>query len=97
MKKNCSAIFAGDVIRSATDFWDRGPGLESSISHNEPYALQDHCVILEKLQRKRGKPVSETQKRITGLGGISEVVAENLVDGMVEDVCVVHAWCLDML
>ena len=31
---------------STPDFWGRGPGLESSISHNDPGALQDHCVIL---------------------------------------------------
>ena len=27
-------------------FWDRGPGFESSASHNDPDALQDHCVIM---------------------------------------------------
>ena len=38
----------GDVVAhwySAPDFWGRGPGFESGISHNYPYALQDHCVI----------------------------------------------------
>ena len=28
------------------DFWDRGPGFESGIPHNDHGVLQDHCVIL---------------------------------------------------
>ena len=31
------------LIASAPDFWGRGPGFESGISHNDPDALQDHC------------------------------------------------------
>ena len=38
---------------SAPDFWGRGPGFEFGISHNNPDALQDHCI--ENL-RMRGKP-----------------------------------------
>ena len=34
------------LIGSAPDFWGRGPGFESGIYHNDPDALQDHCVIL---------------------------------------------------
>ena len=32
---------------SPPDFWSRGPGFESGISHNDPDALrlQNHCVI----------------------------------------------------
>ena len=30
---------------SSPDFWGRGPGFESGLSHNDPDALQDHCVI----------------------------------------------------
>ena len=39
--------FTGDVVAhwySAPDFWGRGPGFESDISHNDPDALQDHYV-----------------------------------------------------
>ena len=36
----------GGSFGSAPDFWRRGPGFESGISHNDPGALQDHCVIL---------------------------------------------------
>ena len=31
----------------ALDFWGRGPGIESGISHNDPDALQDHCEIMQ--------------------------------------------------
>ena len=34
------------LIGSTPDFWGRGPGFKSSISHNDPGVLQDHCVIL---------------------------------------------------
>ena len=34
------------LIRSTPDFRGRGPGFESGISHNDPGALKDHCVIL---------------------------------------------------
>ena len=34
------------LIGRAPDFWDKGPGYESGNSHNDPRALQDHCVIL---------------------------------------------------
>ena len=33
------------LIGSAPDFWGRVPGFESGISHNDPDALQDYCVI----------------------------------------------------
>ena len=33
------------LIGSAPDLWGRGPGFESGISHNDPAALQDHCVM----------------------------------------------------
>ena len=36
----------GGSIVSAPDFWGRGLGLESGVSHNDPGALQDHCVVL---------------------------------------------------
>ena len=48
----CGGSLVGDVVAhymycsSAPDFWSRGPGLESGISHNDLDALQDHCVIL---------------------------------------------------
>ena len=34
------------LIGSSPDFWGRGSGFESGISHNDPDALQDHCVIM---------------------------------------------------
>ena len=34
------------LIVSAPDIWVRGPGFESGISHYDPDALQDHCVII---------------------------------------------------
>ena len=37
------------LISSAPDFWGRGPGLESGISHNDPEALQDHCEQCRKI------------------------------------------------
>ena len=48
----CGGSLVGDVVAhymycsSAPDFWSRGPGLESGISHNDLDALQDHCIIL---------------------------------------------------
>ena len=36
----------GGSIGSEPDFWGRGPGFESGVSHNGPWELQDHCVIL---------------------------------------------------
>ena len=36
--------YSGDV--EAPDFWGRGLGFEYRISHNDPDALQDHCVIM---------------------------------------------------
>ena len=41
-----SAVEMWGLIGSAPDFWARGPGFESSISHNDPDALQDQCVIM---------------------------------------------------
>ena len=38
------------LIGSAPDFWGRGPGFESGISHNDPDALQDHCDQVENLR-----------------------------------------------
>ena len=32
------------LIGSAPDFWGTGPGFKSGMSHNDPYALQDHSV-----------------------------------------------------
>ena len=34
------------LIGSAPDFWGKGPGFESGVSHKDPEALQDHCVIM---------------------------------------------------
>ena len=34
------------LIGNAPDFWDRGPGFESGIYHNDPDALQDYCEIM---------------------------------------------------
>ena len=36
------------LICSALDFWGRGPGFEFGVSHNDPDALQDHCVVMSK-------------------------------------------------
>ena len=33
-------------IGKAPDFWGRGPGFESGITHNDPDALQDQYVIM---------------------------------------------------
>ena len=41
------------LIGSAPDFWGRGPGFESGISHNDPDALPDHCVIMYILRVER--------------------------------------------
>ena len=34
------------LLVSAPDFWGRGSGFESGISHNDPDTLQDHFVIM---------------------------------------------------
>ena len=34
------------LIGSTPDFWGRVPRFECCISHNDPDALQDHCVII---------------------------------------------------
>ena len=34
------------LFGSAPDFWSRGPGFESGISHNDLDALHDHCDIM---------------------------------------------------
>ena len=49
------------LVGSAPDFWGRGPGFESGISHNDPGALQDHCVILYIL-RVEGEPPPGAKK-----------------------------------
>ena len=36
------------------DFWGRGTGFESGISHNDPDALQDHCEKCRKSQGREG-------------------------------------------
>ena len=41
-------------LASAPDFWGRGPGFESGISHKDPDALQDHFVIMYKISGQRG-------------------------------------------
>ena len=56
------------LIGSAPDFWGRGPGFESGISHNDPDALQDHCDKVENLRVERetypwGKKRSKKKKK----------------------------------
>ena len=55
--KACNCTFDdGDVqwlIGSAPDFRGRCPGFESGFSHNDPDALQDHCVKEENLRKER--------------------------------------------
>ena len=51
------------LIANAPDFWGRGPGFESGISHNDPDALQDHCVIMLKPQGREGN-IPLRQKKI---------------------------------
>ena len=41
------------LIGSALDFWGRGPGFESGISHNDPDALQGLCDNVENLRVER--------------------------------------------
>ena len=41
-----------------------GPGFESGISHNDPKALQDHCVIMYIISGQRGKPTPEAKKEM---------------------------------
>ena len=36
----------GGFIISAPDLWGKGPEFESDISHNDPDALHDRCVII---------------------------------------------------
>ena len=36
----------GSLVLRTTDVLGRGPTFEHSISHNDPDALQDHCVIM---------------------------------------------------
>ena len=35
------------------DFWGRDPGFKSSISHNDPDVLQDHCIIQSRKSQGR--------------------------------------------
>ena len=49
------------IEKQTTQYWGRGPGFESGISHNDPDELQDHCDKVEKLY-KRGKPTPEAKK-----------------------------------
>ena len=35
-----------NIVNISPDFRGRGPEFESGISHNDPDALQDHCVIM---------------------------------------------------
>ena len=48
------------LIGSAPDFWGRGPGFESGISHNDPGALQDHCAV--NLRVEGGEPQPKAKK-----------------------------------
>ena len=50
------------LIGSAPDFWGRGSGFESGISHNDPDALQDHCVKCRKSQGTVERETPETKK-----------------------------------
>ena len=36
------------------DCWGSGAGIESAIFHNDPEALQDHCLILKQSQGREG-------------------------------------------
>ena len=49
---------------SAPDFWGRGPGFESGIYHNDPDALQDHCVIKQTISGQRGKPTPKAKNKL---------------------------------
>ena len=44
-RKRTQDKFNTEKLDSTPDFWGRGPRFESGISHNDPDALQDHCVI----------------------------------------------------
>ena len=48
------------LISSAPDFWERGPGFECGISHNDPDALQDYCLIMWNISGWRGKNKNKT-------------------------------------
>ena len=39
---------------NAPDFWGKSPGFESGITHNDPDALQDHCVIRKNVEGREG-------------------------------------------
>ena len=51
------------LIGSSSGVWGRGPGLESGISHNDPDALQDHCVYYRKSQGRGGNPPLRQKKK----------------------------------
>ena len=40
------AHFEDGSFVSAPDLWGKDPEFEFDISHNDPDALQDHCVIM---------------------------------------------------
>ena len=44
----------GGSIGSAPDFWGRGLGLESGVSHNDPGSLQDHSVVCKTVLKNSG-------------------------------------------
>ena len=46
---------------SAPDYWGRGPGFESGISHDDSNALQDYCVKLQTISGQRGQPTLEAK------------------------------------
>ena len=37
----------------SSDFWRRGSGFDSGISHYDPEALQDHCVLCNTAENLR--------------------------------------------
>ena len=53
-------VHGGSLVVHAPDFGGGGPGFESSITHNDPGALEDHCVILLHI-RVEGRPPPETK------------------------------------
>ena len=57
------------LIGSSPDFWDRGPWFESGISHNDPDALQDHCLIMysRKSQNSEGNLPLFLQERAVNI------------------------------
>ena len=42
----CMKLCTWWLIDCVPDFWGRGPGFASGIFHDDPDALQDHCVIM---------------------------------------------------